>query len=612
MKIKKLQVNNLNGRNFNISLTNPLAVFLAPNGVGKSTLVTALNIIFGEKPKNVKAGYAVQATVNEGIKLAVKKTATAFAYYVNGNKVAAEAYNKVLLEAASEGGAVTSAEALRVTTTSELFNAAQSESIMDYLLPHIGSTLDADRVVAFSPIASDLAETELRAVLPPMPERFDLKELDKAQKELSVKRRDANAELKATKTMADRLNPDPAKRTLQEVEEEEKAFILANKDATLKIQKMREYETAVKKAEEQQKVISAYEAQIEEIDKLLDGRTATEEMKAKIQEKKELAQNSKTEHSNLLATLTKDVSLIKTALENLDKPVCPISGKLICTTDKTGVKKELTESLQQNEACIAKVQTALEKDAATLEKCLNNERIWDEVNKLENKRKTILASKEAFEKNPVVIPEKPTDVIDATAYDETLRKLKKEAQDIKDAETKKELTEKMAVISKTAETLDALVKALDSKGTIKAQCVDMCIQDINTLLDERAGQVMAGFAIRLEPENGITVYAKTPNNTEWTQHRFLSSGEKIVVAVLMMDLINQMAPTGIMVIDNIEQLDAGTIEKLKTMLTSPEVVLWYSNIFLMGVDHNDIVDALADLDADRVKDTDITRVESVA
>ena len=250
MKIKKLEVKNLNGRTFNVCITNPLTVFLAPNGAGKTTLVTALNIIFGDKPKNVLPEYAVQVTVNDGVKLGVKKTPSTYSYYVNGKKVTQEAYTKVLLDEACEGGDVDSAEALRVTTTSELFNAAQSESIMDYLLPHIGSALDADRVLAFSPSASDLAETELRAVLPPMPESFDLAELDKAQKLLSVKRREVNAELKAIKTMADRLRPNPVKRTLQEVEDEEKAFILAHKDATLMIQKQREYEAAVKKAEE--------------------------------------------------------------------------------------------------------------------------------------------------------------------------------------------------------------------------------------------------------------------------------------------------------------------------------------------------------------------------
>ncbi len=68
-----------------------------------------------------------------------------------------------------------------------------------------------------------------------------------------------------------------------------------------------------------------------------------------------------------------------------------------------------------------------------------------------------------------------------------------------------------------------------------------------------------------------------------------------------------MAPTGVMVIDNIEQLDRETIEKLKAMLTSPEVALWYHNVFVMGVDHKEIVDAFSDLNAIHIKDSDINR-----
>ncbi len=615
MKINKIEISNLNGRTFSIDINTPITLFLAPNGVGKSTLVKALNIIFGDKPKDVLPGYAVQVTINDGIKLGVKKSLSKYTYYINNNTVAFEAYKKVLLSEATDGGSIASSEALRVTTTSELFNAAESESIMDYLLPHIGPSLNADRVVAFSPAASDLAEKQLRDVLPKMPERFDLSVLDEAYKKLSAKRRETNADLKALKTISDRLHPLPVKRTLSEVEAEENEFILNHKDMTDQISKMREYEQALKKAEDQKKVIAAYEIQIKEIDRKLNGNTATEEMKQKIEEVKEKAIKSKAEHSALMATLSKDIDLIKNTLINLDKPVCPISQKLICTTDKTGVKKELQESLKENEDSFIRIKKAFEKDISILDKCTANEEKWEEFHKLEINKKMIQTSIEAFKKNPVVIPEKPVTILDSSSYDETLRKYKQEAQNIRDYEQKKEYEKSIEELSILSRTQDLLVKALDSKGEIKAQCVEICIEDINKMLEERIIEIMPGFELCLRPENGITVYAKTPRNTDWTPNSKLSSGEKIAVSIIMMDLINQMAPTNIMVIDNIEQLDRETLCKLRNMILSPEVALWYHNVFILGVDHKDVVEVFRTMEATRVTSSDVKsniQKESVA
>lgn len=606
MKIKKIEVNNLNGKTFSVNTAESgITLFLAPNGAGKSSLVKALNIALGDKPTDVAPGYAVQLTINEGVKLGVKKTPSKTNYYVNGNAVNQTAYNDIVIKEASEDCGSVSTESIRVTTTSELYNAAESKNIMGYLLPHIAPTLDADRVMAFSPVASDLAEHELRAVLPEMPEKFDLKTLDQAYKDLVAKRKEVNATWKADKARFDALHPTPVTRTLEEVEAAEREFVLAHKDVEVQLEKMRAYNDAVKKAEDIRKSIAVYEAQLKEIDTELDGNVATEENKAQIANYKAKKLKLQTEQTSILATLNKDIELIESTLTNLNKPICPISEKLLCTTDKTVMKKELETSLEENKRSAKNVENTLMDVERDLDKCAEAEKKWERYHKLEESKRTILASMDAFKKNPVIIPEKPACGDDSASYDEALRKFKAEAKNIGDAQEKAQLQKLIEEKEILAKTLDQLVKALDAKGEIKAQCAELCLADINTMLEERTGNIMPGFSICLKAENGITVFAKTPNNRNWTEHKNLSSGEKIAVAVLMMDLINQMVPTNIMIVDNIEQLDRETLEKLRDMVTSPDVSTWYNNVFLLGVDHTDVCEVFSSIEATRIEVSEI-------
>lgn len=46
------------------------------------------------------------------------------------------------------------------------------------------------------------------------------------------------------------------------------------------------------------------------------------------------------------------MEMLNRTLANLDKPVCPISEKLTCTTDKSGVKNELIALIGQNSLAV--------------------------------------------------------------------------------------------------------------------------------------------------------------------------------------------------------------------------------------------------------------------
>ena len=92
------------------------------------------------------------------------------------------------------------------------------------------------------------------------------------------------------------------------------------------------------------------------------------------------------------------------------------------------------------------------------------------------------------------------------------------------------------------------------------------------------------------PEDGVKVYAKTPAAAEPVYYTGLSSGEKLFVSFLVLDMLNQLTGMRMAFIDNLEQLDRRTLEYAHSILTSEEFMESYDHIFVCGVDNQDITE----------------------
>ena len=74
-----------------------------------------------------------------------------------------------------------------------------------------------------------------------------------------------------------------------------------------------------------------------------------ESVKTQAEDDKLKFQNAIKKSQNYVATADANIRLFERTLDSLDKPICPISSKLVCTTDKTGLKEELKDLLAQNQ-----------------------------------------------------------------------------------------------------------------------------------------------------------------------------------------------------------------------------------------------------------------------
>lgn len=138
----------------------------------------------------------------------------------------------------------------------------------------------------------------------------------------------------------------------------------------------------------------------------------------------------------------------------------------------------------------------------------------------------------------------------------------------------------------------SLIDAFDDKGPIKTGIIDYYVKEFERVCNTYSAKA-EGFEISFVPENGVKVYAKTPAAAEPVYYTGLSSGEKIFVSFLVLDMLNQLTGMRIAFIDNLEQLDRRSLEYAHSILTSEEFLESYDHIFVCGVDNQDITDVFA-------------------
>ena len=94
-------------------------------------------------------------------------------------------------------------------------------------------------------------------------------------------------------------------------------------------------------------------------------------------------------------------------------------------------------------------------------------------------------------------------------------------------------------------------------------------------------------------QDDLAVYRKPHGKDVPIQMQNLSSGEKMLLAFLLMDMVSSISGTRILVFDNLEQFDEGTIENLLNMLEQDKIKERYDHIFLSVVEHPSIMQLLS-------------------
>lgn len=334
----------------------------------------------------------------------------------------------------------------------------------------------------------------------------------------------------------------------------------------------KQHDLAIKRLDEMKKELDTYSS----------CKKTKEETKTQAEADRKLFQVHIKRTNEYIGTINSTLDLLKRTLDNLDKPICPISEKLICTTDKSQLKEELLSLIQKNE-------NALASNKEFLAKCEDQVRKRDDI--ISNYQKEVYRyeQKTTLENNiskfivPEILPE-PQKVEKAH-----LEAKKKELLDLlsilsryeKVQQNKKEL----AKIKDKYDLAQFAVKVLDSKIGIPALILQRTLRFFEKKCNEKASLLREGFQIHFLSDNGITIQVSPGKGKPFVDMKEVSTGEFVCVAYILMTMIGEATKCHLFLIDNLDRLDTEYLNALLSLLEEDKKI---EQVFLGGVDHADV------------------------
>lgn len=580
LKISKLDLKDWRGLgSFSIEPQH-FNVLLGPNGSGKSSILesikTALN---GKTPADhIKAGCEttyVSASIDRiGT---IKRTWTVG----KPSKVTANGRNttqKSIIESIQSLYGI-SPQTTTIMSSSDVVEGMFGNDFSKYLLSFLKNDMDVDKLVTLC-APSPAAEKIMRELLPAAPAVISLEEIDAAYENLRIERAGAKKSLETAKAKAEYRGIVP-KRTLGEIQDKLKQCHEAVGRITALERAYNDAKEAVKKREES---IKGMEAKIAAITVTPPSASDVSALEAEIVR----VRNIISDQEGVIRVLRDTYKRISAILEKLDTSVCPISEKLICTTDKTSLRSELEKGLEETKK--------------------NGE-------EAANKKKSAEAQLAALEQQKKDFNDRTSDYRIRLAYQEQLKKIKeikipsavapdKEKKEQLEAvitrlETERSLVETYALAVKAQEDAERLSEQVDAyeelvtlfspKGGARQKVLEHNLGPLQDYCNDRMAKLLPKYTMLLDASNGFNVLLSDASGNCIT-YNSLSNGEKIRVIYILTSMLNELNQFRILVLDDLDGLDRHSLQSLVDIVMEDESS--WDHVFFAAVNNTEARDVL--------------------
>lgn len=553
----------------NLSLrTAPINIFIGENGAGKSSVLSAIRYgICGKTAKNITPidDPFAQTEVSVNVDGIGKIRRRAFdRLTVAGKTTTGKSLNEMYV---AQFGC--SPETLNLLTSRESIVDYLGEDLSKYMLSEgfLKNDMTIDEMIrlyngaAFpAPISAD-EEAELRSFFPAAPAVITMEDLADAYKHYYDSRAGIKANIEAQKSRSEYAGIVPT-RTLKEVEDmiAEKQKEIGVLDATIKnyaniLESRNRSEKGIKESEE---YIAAHAVAKPTVAEKQANSTAIKTNADFI------ARNVKA-----MAEVKAQISSLQEILKKLDEPVCPISGLLVCTTDKTPVKQDLMDVVSTNQKSL--------DDMIAEEK-----RFLEEKTKLENERKKLEERSrehelcqmhkmqvEKLKRSMPALIEKP-DSSERGAIEAQINALNVERNSILLYEKTKKEEAQLLFYKQQLDVYNGIVALLSPKGGIRKLVLEHYLAPLEDYMNESLDVLLPNYKVKFDMQGGFNMFfeqkAKPGQTIPFTA---LSSGEKARVMFAMTDMLNALNQFRILMLDGLDALDAeGISATLKLVETS--------------------------------------------
>lgn len=595
MKINKISVSNFRGKNFDFSPSLINLLFL-PNASGKTSLCDAIRYgITGLTPKDEVCDTKVVISFEKGQHTLVTERyhGKSTVCKVNSRRATEKATNDTV--SAFIGVPV---DEIKIISSSEVFSSKRPEEFLQLLINYIPEELDIDRVLSYFTDATDEVKEECSIFFPSMPQKFGIGEIKGAYEYFFDQRKLLKSILQNRKAILTSLSPLPPERTLKEVEDELADLSVQEKYKNSELEKRRQYEAALKQRAVQDRRIAELQKQIGTVPVTQPSQRQLSDCQSRRTE----AEAQRLSMNGELTVIESNIRLFHTTLSNLDKPVCPISDKLVCTTEKTEIREELLAALQDNNRLLLSLKEKIERQNAVIKECTAQEQNYAVQKAAYEQYLRRITELNTYKNNLTTVPPEPPVIHNSSQSGQRRKELLNARKNIEDYNNQQNLIREIKGINHKLNICNYIVTALADKGEVKNSIIEYYLTIFEKICNSRAAQFAPGYEIKLIAGNGVRIQMKTPANNDFYSLSGLSDGENLIAIFIVLDMLNQLSNTRIMFIDNVETLDKKALENLAALVSKPEFQASYDHIFICGVNHSEVVTAFQDINALRIKD----------
>lgn len=579
MKIAKIIINNFRGITTETLLPDKINVLLGHCGTGKSSTMDAIKWGLTGKITKEDIRYdspeaSIKIIFDDGTSIMRTQSAKA-TNYVN-EKVATEKATNEFLEN-KFGCSISSIEAM---CGASFFKSLSKKDLKSFIIDILPIKASFSKIVELS---DDLDEEKISFIKEYLEDEVSLADIDAAYKTVFDGRKVKKQVLK---------NLQEKSKFTKELPGVPKEELLKRQGEIALIEaKVNDYKKNLERYNKSLKTRENAEKQLADMkNRLHQYKDIKQPVEADLQlaiKEKQLFIDAIANANNTIAIMKANVELMQRTLDSLDKPVCPISERIVCTADKSGLREELISLVEMNNKELANGYNFIVRCNEQVDKrdeiinSYNNQLIaWNNKINLEN---TI---------NAFALPEvldKPEEVNGDFAEE------KLQIQNMLNVWYEKDASDQAAKnIEETVHKVnlyDFAVKFFSANG-IKSKLLEKAVDPLQKMIDVKTQSLRKGFKISLmtEEEFDITI---SPRTGEVVPLNKISAGEFIVTAYILMSVVSQITGVSILMMDNLDNLDSDAARQLMLLLDADEN---FNTIILASVDHPDIIDAISEVD----------------
>lgn len=586
MELKRIVIENYRGKNFDFE-PDRVNLFFKENGFGKTSLCDAIRYgLTGLIPKDDVRNTHVLIQFGNGLE-AERSRAKLTSCRIGGKKVTEAQLNDEIMAAAHN-----TLDEIKIVSSSEVFSSLKPGDFLKLLLKYIPEQLDYETVMHYFTKPSEEIADECSLIFPAMPEKFDIDQIQAAHEYFFAERRSLKAILQQKEGYLNGLYAEKPDRTLEAIEQDIANLAVQEKEAASLNKKMRDYHTAVQKLDFQKQKIKDLQQKIKDMGNVKEPDEGTLK---ELDKKRADAEKRKLQASSNLATVKNNIQLFDRTLAGLNTQKCPVSEKLLCTTDKTVVKEEMTELLDKNRKLQADLESEIKKQDELLAACAADKARYDVQRREYDTLLKYQSDLKVYEENLVVLPDKPEAQLNPESIAEKKAALSREKKNCEEYQKKTEVQKEVDELRRKTKVYDYIVEALGDQGEVKKAILSYYLSMFSDTCNICAQTFAPGFEIRFEADNGVKTMVKTPKSKDFVSLDALSNGERIITTFMLMDMLNQLSGTKLLFIDNVEALDKENLLALKNLIENPDFQNRYDHIFVCGVNHASVEEVFSDM-----------------